>query len=264
MTSPDIDVDSLLDRHRDRFRRLIRAIVAEEVGEDPFRITCERYLELTDEGRFDLVRRATAIAWDRVEHELAARGAAWLVLVGDDIVAESHDPGSVPPPDVVLEMGRARGRVAYLFTADLVEELEPVSSWTELHGADRYPTLPVALADGASEPIGIVADLDTGAHVTLIDHDVVRAQTSLWASGRHLGRPFFWSPARVELGLRTTSGSTISRSLAVWQVRDWPKSPFVRINPKRRMLVGRDLLRAFGLTLVLRAPEGETEIANSR
>jgi hypothetical protein len=35
----------------------------------------------------------------------------------------------------------------------------------------------------------------------------------------------------------------------------------VRINPKRTALVGRDLLRAFSLTLVLRSREAETEIA---
>jgi hypothetical protein len=258
MTSPNMDVDSLLDRHRDRFRRLIRAIVAEEEGEDPFRVPSSRYLELRDDERFALVRRATAIAWDRVERELSSRGAAWVVLVGDEVVAESADPTSVPTPDEVLEMGKAKGRVAYLFTAELLEELEPVSTWTPLRGTDRYPTIPLRLL--VADPLVVVADLDTGAHVTLLDWELTGASTRLWLSGRHLGRPFYWSPARVEIELRTTSETMLRRSVAVWQVRDWSGSPFVRINPSRRMLVGRDLLRAFGLRLVLRASEGETEV----
>jgi hypothetical protein len=89
VASEDIDIDKLLDRHRDRFRRLIRAIVAEEEGEDPFRTPLERYLALGEEERFEMVRRATAMAWERVEHELAARAAAWLVLVGEEVVLAS-------------------------------------------------------------------------------------------------------------------------------------------------------------------------------
>jgi hypothetical protein len=51
--------------------------------------------------------------------------------------------------------------------------------------------------------------------------------------------------------------------MAVRLVRDWKASPFVRINPQRTALVGRDLLRAFSLSLVLRSSEAETEVSTA-
>lgn len=261
MMSEDVDIDRFLDRHRDRFRRLISAIVAEEEGEDPFRVPLDRYLALPEDERVTLVRRATAIVWERVQRELACRGAAWLVLVGDEVVAASDDAAAVPEFADLLELGKARALVPYLFTADLIEELEPVSAWAPLRRTDRYPTLPLAVHSGAAGPTSIVADLDTGAHTTVIDLDLAHESPVFWMSGRHLGRPFLWIPARIDIELRTTNNDRLRRTLAVWKVRDWPQSPFVRINPQRRVLAGRDLLRAFGLTLVLRAAEGQTEIA---
>jgi hypothetical protein len=262
VTSHRIDVDSLLDRHRERFRRLLRAIVAEEEGQDPFAVSLDDYLRLSEDERFELVRRATAIAWDRVERELTSHRLAWLVLVGNDIVASSDDPASIPTPAGVLAYGRDKGLVGYLFTADLIEELPSTADWVPIRGADRYPTLPMAIErDG--DFYAVTADLDTGSHVTVIDRDLLRNEPETWLAGRHLGQPFFWSPVRARLRVATTGGSALDEALPAWQVRDWSSSPFVRINPSRRVLAGRDLLRAFGLHVVLRASDGRSEIAGS-
>jgi hypothetical protein len=40
------EIDQLLDRHRDKFRRLLRAIAAEEEGPDPFSFSLSRYRKL--------------------------------------------------------------------------------------------------------------------------------------------------------------------------------------------------------------------------
>jgi hypothetical protein len=252
----DVDVDALLDRHRDRFRRLLQVILTEEAGEDPFRFPLTRFRELSDDEKAELVRRADRIARERVDAELAARRAAWLVLVGDEVVLASGDVQAIPSAEDVLRLGEAKGLVAYLFEAPLIEELPgPLSSWTALGGSDRYPTLRMTI-----EGTTIVADLDTGSHGTLIDADLAPVSGGTWFSGKHLGGSYLWSPARVDVEIACSKGENVRKPMAIRRVRDWKESPFVRINPQRAALAGRDLLRAFSLSLVLRSRDEETEV----
>jgi hypothetical protein len=255
------DVDALLDRHRERFRRLLQVIVAEEEGDDPFTFPLTRFRALSDDERATLVRRAATIAQDRVDRELAQRGATWLVLVGDHIVASSNETGAVPSPEEVLAFGEPRDLVAYLFEAPLIEEVPPVSAWSPIGGHDQYPTLSLSVS-GANGPRTIVADLDTGSHATLLDAELTGISAATWFSGKHLGQPFLWAPIRADIAV-ATADAVLTRSVAVRQVRAWASSPFLRINPKRVALVGRDLMRAFGLEVVLRTREGESEIVGA-
>ena len=64
----------------------------------------------------------------------------------------------------------------------------------------------------------------------------------------------------MDIALGRTAGAPLRKRMPVRVVRDWSGSPFTRINPKRRALVGRDFLRALSLSLVLRAPGAETEV----
>lgn len=258
-----LDVDALLDRHRDRFRKLLQVIAAEEQGEDPFHYPLARYRALPDEQKFQLVRRAAIIAAERVRHELKQRGAAWVVLVGDDVVLTSDDPVAVPSPEDVLRLGEPRGLVAYLFEAPMVEEVSSVSRWSPLRGNDRYPTVPLVLRSAAGSRGSLVADLDTGSHVTFLDADLVEETAVTWFTGEHLGDAFFWTIASVDIELGRAAGAPLQKRMPVRVVRDWKASPFTRINPSRRMLVGRDFLRALSLSLVLRAPDAETEVLDA-
>ncbi|MBI2892034.1 MAG: hypothetical protein HYY06_00670 [Deltaproteobacteria bacterium] len=259
MTDRLPDVDVLLDRHRDRFRRLLQAIVAEEAGEDPFAIPLERFRSASADEKAELVRRAAIIARDRVDRELRSRGAAWVVVAGDDVVASSPDPETVPAPEDVLRLGEPLGLVAYLFEAPLIEEVGPgVAAWARLTGADRYPTITLVVHD--EQVRTVVADLDTGAHATLIDDRLASAPTATWFAGRHLGDQFLWAPILLDIEVPTTGGAPIRKAMAVRQVRDWALSPFVRINGARRALAGRDLLRAMGLRVELRSADSETRV----
>jgi hypothetical protein len=56
-----------------------------------------------------------------VERALEARGASWLVLVGDDVVLSSPDPLAIPSAEDVLRLGEPRGLVADLFEAPRIE-----------------------------------------------------------------------------------------------------------------------------------------------
>lgn len=259
----NIDVDALLDRHRARFKRLVQEIVAEEEGPDPFSFSLARYRELSDAERASLVRRAGRLARDRVDRELRGRGAAWIVLVGDRIAMTSDDATRCPSIDEVLALGEAEDLVAYLFEAPLIEEISCVSRWAQLGQNDAYPTLPVAV-DHAGDTRVLEADLDTGSHATLLDAAFSESELASWFEGRHLGEAFLWAPALAQLTLKPSSGGVLQRRVPVRFVRDWLQSPFVRISRGRRALIGRDLLRAFALTVTLSAPDSATTIVSSR
>jgi hypothetical protein len=118
---------------------LLETILGEESREDPFRYSLDRFRALSDDERAELVRRADRIARDRVDRELDAYGATWLVLVGETVLLHSADPLAIPSAEEVLALGEPEGLVAYLFEAPRIEELPgPISPWTALdvrHGA---------------------------------------------------------------------------------------------------------------------------------
>jgi hypothetical protein len=112
--------------------------LSEESGEDPFRFPLDRFRALSSDERAALVERADRIARDRVDRELEARGASWLVLVGDDVALSSPDPLAIPSAEEVLRLGEPRGLVAYLFEAPRIEELPgPTAPWAALDGVAR-------------------------------------------------------------------------------------------------------------------------------
>lgn len=255
------DVDELLDRHRDRFRRLLLELLAAERDPDPFQVTLESFLRADDDLRAELVARAAELGRERIERELAERSARWIVIVGSDVLASSSSLDAMPSPTEVLAMGRERGLTPYLFEAPLIEELGPTSSWSRTSlgiAGDRHPTLAVAVNGRA-----LVADLDTGAHGTLLDARLAadRDESHVWFGGVHLGQAFQWRPgsARVRVTLGGTGGEREVDAKVRW-VRGWIDSPFIRINPDRVMLAGRDLLRAVGARIELRPMDAETVV----
>jgi hypothetical protein len=213
-----------------------------------------KYRQLSPSERLEIVKRAGIIARERVEEELRARSAAWIVLVGDRVVASSSELGSCPSPEDVLAMGEPHDRVAFFYEAPLVEEIPSTSPWAKLDGRDAYPTVPLA-ANG----VVLEADLDTGSHATFLDGGTLAVEAATWFEGRHLGQTFHWAPGRARLVV-SAAGARIERDLPVRFVSEWDASPFVRINAARKALVGRDFLRAFRLRLRLWADELTTSI----
>jgi hypothetical protein len=233
---------------------------------DPFQFPLQRFSELTDDERVLLIRRARAAASDRIRTELEERGAAWIVLVGNDVVASSKSPWTIPSPEEVLQMGEPKGLVAYLFSGLLIEESKPVTSmWSKTRyyedkDRDQYPTIPLAVHHLNGTSILLDADLDTGSPVTFIDADLIGVvgQKS-WHSDIHLQQNYEWVPMLVSVSIETSAGVSNTKPVRALVVRNWKASSFVKINPARRMLVGRNLLRAFSLQLELRAGRAETE-----
>ena len=113
------EIDALLERHRERFRRFVSELVDDDRHPDPFRVPFDAFAAAADPERIELVTRAARLGRHRVEHALADLRATWIVLVGDEVVTSSRDRETMPTPEEVVALGRARGLAPYLFEAPL-------------------------------------------------------------------------------------------------------------------------------------------------
>jgi hypothetical protein len=64
--------------------------------------------------------------------------------------------------------------------------------------------------------------------------------------------------------LSSKTGETFAFEAMIYCVSDWQTSPFVKINPDRVALVGRDLLLTLKPMILLDFNERQTEIGPSR
>ncbi len=233
---------------------------------DPFHFPLSRFLTLSEEERVRLVWRAHDLAKERIAEEFQKRGAVWIVLLGDEVVASSNDLWAMPSSDEVLRYGKEKDIVPYLFSEVLIEESGPsTADWAETrYPGDRYPTIPICIRRPDNTEMFIQADLDTGAAQTFIDSSVTGIpEPIVWSPAKHLGEGCELEFAELTVLVTTGQGTTLEKKFKMLRVRAWDKSPFIKINTRRRMLVGRDLLRFFGLEVVLRSAKAQTEIASS-
>jgi hypothetical protein len=82
----------------------------------------------------------------------------------------------------------------------------------------------------------------------------------VWRKDRHLGMDYEWRPCRAVVGVVDAAGGRRRAEMTVIAVRNWAGGPFVRVNANRRALVGRNLLMALGLRVLLLADSRETDV----
>lgn len=155
-----------------------------------------------------------------------------------------------------------------MFIDDQLMAIEETTPWSStIHSGDFYPTLSLGFRSDSSA-VETIADLDTGAMELYADLD--------WLTGRGIVQVTPADQLRSRLHLRAayshfTKSVTVVMSSAdgtkrqirrgVICVRDWPESPFVRINPARRALVGRYLCFWLQPTITLSFSQRVTTVA---
>jgi len=119
--------------------------------------------------------------------------------------------------------------------------------------------------------VELVSDLDTGASSTFLDYDFLRSLDLLQpASGdyyelaRHLGQIYQYVSKPLRVQLRSRTGKIYSCDAMVNCVPEWQASPFVKINPNRVVLVGRDLMLVLKPKVLLDFDALQTEIQSKR
>jgi hypothetical protein len=175
--------------------------------------------------------------------------AAWLMVVDGKVIASGKKFSDYPTPEQILEVCHRTGKFPFLFiNEDVLAVEESSSAWhSTVDPGDFYPTVKVKFRThtGAAS---IIADFDTGASAIFVDYAFLVKQNVIQLkaqeegeSAQHLNQTFGYLPRKVTVEIVLASGEVCSQQLNIACVVAWGKSPFVKINPKRTALVGREV-----------------------
>jgi hypothetical protein len=279
-----VTTEELVERYVERVQPLLRQKLSELVkpqariltGPDLFRVSFAEFASLDEEDQEEL-RGAVLRRYGRwVDAELERRQAAWILVVGGEVVSCGTGLDSLPNKSDAYRLGQQKGRAPFLFTQEpLIEEASspsPTSIWSPLAPDDSYPTLPVLvshshLPDAALVPQGLSlsADLDTGSPAVFLSREDVRGcgvdlDILMPLTRFHLGRPYHYVVPTMKIAVPTQVGALPSGVFQVYAVKDWSNSPMTLVNPQRRALVGRNVLLRLGLEINLNGQSRSTTV----
>ena len=173
-------------------------------------------------------------------------------------------------------MAQSKGFAPFIFIKDpLIEESEnKIDSidWSTLKNNDYYPTINIFIGDNylndkelIDSKNAIIADFDTGSPVIVLDQRQLQNRNisfdeEIEISQVHLGMTYDFFLPEIKIGLKTMSNSIKSKTFRVRSVINWNDSPFCRVNPNRKGLVGRNLLIEMNLHVILKGDVKTTQI----
>jgi len=213
-------------------------------------------------------RDQTAVHWLKhrlwIEPDMERQNLAWCVVCGFSIVKGSKDIFDFPDEEALVKIGRECNLVPFAYSKCYApESIDPSttsgSAWVStLLNNDKYPTLRVRIGGDV-----LSADFDTGAYQTFVSDNLVERGVFDFlreSESVHLNETFTYWTKKVSMALVGTDGREKAERLPVNIVDSWHDSPFVKINPKRMALVGRDVLRAFKCRVLLDSTERSTSV----
>lgn len=202
-----------------------------------------------------------------IEIEMRKRGYSWCVVCEYQIVEGSEDLFDFPNEDRLNKIGLENNRIPFAYSDTLLPESvssvenpgpgDPWSGTTIVN--DYYPKIRARINN-----VEIVDDFDTGSPQTFVSDKVVKKGVlSFFRSsekGYILGSSFDFSTIKVKLALLDSSGVEQIREIPVAVVEGWDGSAFKERNADRRILYGRDLLRAFEVEVCLDSQKRVTRV----
>jgi hypothetical protein len=192
-----------------------------------------------------------------ISKDLSRANWRWGVACGEEVVAGSNDLFDYPGEKKLIEIGLAHNLIPFAYSVPILPEDTPIRPTTGAIGwnatanrNDYYPAIRVRIGS-----IELREDFDTGAEQTIVAEDLVKmgilSFLREYSADFHLGDRYEFLTQQVEISLVDSSGNALTRELPVAVVKDWVKSPFTKVNRKRKVLLGRDLLRAFQVEVCL-------------
>lgn len=228
---------------------------------EPEKITFSKYCEAPDAYQYEV-----AAHWEKHGHwitqELTRRQWLWGVVCAERMIDGSGDLFQYPNEDELIRMGEEHNLIPFAYSQPVLpEDSPPPANWNRTLAADDYyPTLNIKLGDVVLED-----DFDTGALQTLVAEELVKrsfldAIRDSRGTSSHLGEPYQYRTKQVKVTITDSDGAVQTKDLPVAVVQDWGNSPFVKVNPHRRVLLGRDILRAFKVEVCLDSQNRITRI----
>ncbi|MGH7454987.1 MAG: hypothetical protein ACRENG_26760 [bacterium] len=234
-------------------------------------MTLEEFERLSLKERAILQRHLKKQNHDWLQKKFSELGAAWLVVVDSKVIASGKSLKTEPMPPQLVKISRRTGKFPFVFVNDDCLAIEEGgSAWhstTDL--GDYYPTLPVILGS-TCDVAEVVGDFDTGASHSFVDYDFLLAQNLIMPvvgefpkTSHHLNRSYEYVAKFLRFRLSSKDDETRVLETKICCVLDWHTSPFVKINPNRIALIGRDIMLELKPRVLLDFEKRQTEIGAS-
>jgi hypothetical protein len=202
-----------------------------------------------------------------LQEKYASLNAVWLMVMDGQILAWGKTTKNYPKPAKITEICRKTGKYPFIFINDNVMAIEEsASAWHPLEDNDFYPTVPVSFNSDLGKA-SLIADFDTGSALSFVNFDFLLARKVVHheideyiENSVHLNQPYECSLKTVTVTMALKSGEAVSLETEVYCVENWSNSPFVKINPNRIALIGRNLLLQFKLSTLLNFDKRQTGI----
>lgn len=186
----------------------------------------------------------------------------WVMILEDEII-ESSTPKNKISQRRIAEFSKKTDKFPLVFIRPpIIEECD----WSNISRRkskiiDYYPTIQISVGSKKSHLKKITSDFDTGADKTHISDEIINSCSPFdpISEGFHFGN-YIFSEKKLVVALTDENGITKYKNVDIAIVHEWINSGFVKINPDRKALVGRDILAIFPLELKLLSKSKKTII----
>jgi hypothetical protein len=273
-------VEHYLEQAQLLLRQKIRELVEHQLEilaiKDPFKVSFAEFERMSEEEQAQLRCVALRRYGQWVDAELARRKAAWILVVGGEVISYETCLDSLPTRSYAYTIAQQKKLAPFLFTKEpLIEEValpSHISIWSSLAPDDAYPTIPVLIAHSelpddalVLKGLSLIADFDTGSPAIFLNQDNVRGcgvdlEDLMPLTRFHLGRPYHYVVPTMKVAIPTRADTIRSGVFQVYAVRDWSNSPLTLVNLSRQGLVGRNVLLQFGMEINLNGQSQSTTV----
>ncbi|MEW6620862.1 MAG: hypothetical protein AB1422_16265 [bacterium] len=237
------------------------------VGEN---LTLEKYSSLDEDEKIHLQTTLWEKNGEWLTNKFEELNAAWVTVINGEIETFSSDIDEYPQRGDILDMCQKRGKFPFIFINKTLLTIEESSSkWTKTkYIDDYYPTVEIQ-AISSNSTLNIIADFDTGTSDLFVDMARLISEGLIASpfpeevpdTDEHLGENYRFYTKHLCVGIVSERGKIKKvKDFSVYCIRNWGKSPFVKINPNRSALVGRRLFLKIGYSVHLHFSNRKTEI----
>jgi hypothetical protein len=186
-----------------------------------------------------------------------------------EVIASGDSLHNYPRIEQIREIISRYGKQPFIFINDLFVAIEEShSNWNPtVYRRDFYPTVSLTLRTDSGS-VEIVADFDTGAASSFIDLDLLLShqvidlyESENVVSSKHLGESFRYVSKPINVEIKLSTGEPRTLELPIQCIGNWNGSPFVRINPRRTALAGRDIFLQLQPSILLDFANRRTKIS---
>lgn len=234
---------------------------------EPFNISITQRDSMTPKELITLYDRVIEEHADLVKDQLG-RGSRYIVLCDRRVLhASNHEPSD----EEIRNLEKKLGKVCYVLTDDPIEE----SHWSPIRNGDYYPTIEVIIGNALwkeeevfQRGLKIASDFDTGnpdiAAFNNEDLNLIQpAGTRFMRRAFHLGKTYDYYLSTLRIGVKDAKNvkrcvQKVCRRLLLWAETE--RNPFLLANPARKGFVGRDLMLAFPLSILLSGKNKQSKV----